>query len=132
MRIENEGKSKEVTFRVKTIFSMGIFFFEKHNVKIFMGKNLAPREDVGCMRIVVIFLNLFFNWRKIALQCCDGFCCTTTEISHNYTCTATLQSPPPLPASHPARSSECLAGLPVLHSNFSPATYLHRVAHTSL
>ena len=39
LRIENEGKSKEVTFRVKTIFSMGIFFFEKHNVKIFMGKN---------------------------------------------------------------------------------------------
>ena len=26
----------------------------------------------------------FFNWRIIALQCCTGFCRTTTWISHNY------------------------------------------------
>ena len=26
-----------------------------------------------------------FNWRKIALQCCVGFCHTTMRISHNYT-----------------------------------------------
>ena len=24
--------------------------------------------------VFVFFLNLFFNWRKIALQCCIGFC----------------------------------------------------------
>ena len=34
--------------------------------------------------ILGFFLNLFFNWRKIALQCCVGFC-HTMQISHNYT-----------------------------------------------
>ena len=32
-------------------------------------------------------LSLFkkiFNWRKIALKCCVGFCHTTTQISHNF------------------------------------------------
>ena len=28
--------------------------------------------------------NLFFNWRKITLQCCVCFCCTTMQINHNY------------------------------------------------
>ena len=27
----------------------------------------------------------FFNWRKVALQYCVGFCYTTMENSHNYT-----------------------------------------------
>ena len=27
---------------------------------------------------------LFFNWRKIALQCCVGFCPTTMQTDHNY------------------------------------------------
>ena len=27
----------------------------------------------------------FFNWRKVALQYCIGFCYTTMENSHNYT-----------------------------------------------
>ena len=32
------------------------------------------------------FFNLFiFNWRIIALQCCVGFCHTSTWISHRYT-----------------------------------------------
>ena len=50
-----------------------------------------------CMRsVVIIFLNLFFNWRKIAWQCCDGFCRTTTWIIHNYTYITSLLSLPPL------------------------------------
>ena len=57
-----------------------------------------------------LFLNLFFNWRKIALQCCDGLC-HTTWISHNHTCITSLLSLPSLPPSHPSRSSELLAVL---------------------
>ena len=33
---------------------------------------------------------LFFNWRKIALQYCVGFCHTTTQFSHDYTYIASL------------------------------------------
>ena len=43
-----------------------------------------------------IFFNLFFNWRKIALQCCVGFCRTTAQISHNYTHIPSLLSLTPL------------------------------------
>ena len=48
----------------------------------------------------------FLNWRKIALQCFDDFCCTTTQISHNYTYIPSLLSFLPLPASHPSRLSQ--------------------------
>ena len=36
----------------------------------------------------------FFNWKKIALQCCVVFCRTTMRIGHNYT------HIPSLPSSH--------------------------------
>ena len=45
-------------------------------------------------------LNLLFNWRKIALQCCTGFCHTTTRINHSYTYITSLLSLSPLPP-HP-------------------------------
>ena len=44
------------------------------------------------------FFNLFFNWREIALPCCDGFCHTTMQISHKYTYITSLPSPHPSPA----------------------------------
>ena len=40
-----------------------------------------------------------FNWRKIALQCCVGFCHTTMRISHNSIDIPSLLSLPPSP--HP-------------------------------
>ena len=64
-----------------------------------------PRNSLGSVFFffLLIFLNLFFNWTKIALQCCVGLCCTITQISHNYTYTPlSLEppSPPPTPLGH--------------------------------
>ena len=54
----------------------------------------------------IFFFNLLFNGKKIALQCCVGFCHTTMQISHNYTHITSLLSLPPLPSSHTSRSSQ--------------------------
>jgi len=40
------------------------------------------------------FFRLFYNWRIIALLCGVGFCCTTTQISHNYIYIYIYISPP--------------------------------------
>ena len=48
----------------------------------------------------------FFNWRKTALQCCDGFCCTPMPISHSCTYIPSLLSLPLLPSSYPSRPSQ--------------------------
>ena len=37
------------------------------------------------LRFLLAFLKFIFNWGKIALQCCVGFCFTAMQISHNYT-----------------------------------------------
>ena len=52
-----------------------------------------------------IFLKkiIYFNWRIITLQYCDGFCYILTWISHGYTCVPPYRSllPPPSPP-HPS------------------------------
>ena len=53
----------------------------------------------GCLSLP--FLKFIFNWRKIALQYHDGLCCTTMQISHNYTYITSLLSLPPHPAITP-------------------------------
>ena len=53
----------------------------------------------------------FLNWWIIALQYCDGFCHTSTWISHSYTCvsphpeTPSLFSPHPIPLGYPRASA---------------------------
>ena len=64
------------------------------------------------------FFNVIFNWRKIALQCCDGFCHTTMQISQNCVCVyiyiyvISLLSLPLLLSSHPSRPSQSTCWAP--------------------
>ena len=37
-----------------------------------------------------VFLIIYFGWRQAALQCCIGFCYTSTWISHRYTYASSL------------------------------------------
>ena len=63
---------------------------------------------VGLGPIIRSVFFFFFNWRIIALQCCTGFCHTTTLISHRYTYTLSLLKLPPTPTLpfHPSRLSQ--------------------------
>ena len=51
------------------------------------------------------FLKSIFNWRKIALKCCVGFCRPIMQISHNYISPLHREPPSPL-LSYLSRSSE--------------------------
>ena len=61
----------------------------------------AERHCRLCPDAFFFFFNLFLNWRKFALQCCVGFCHTTTQISRNYTYITSLGSLPPFPCATP-------------------------------
>ena len=63
-----------------------------------------PLSTMQHLMLCFFFFNLFFNWRKIALQCCVGFCHTTRQFSHNYTFITSLLSLPALPPPLPSRS----------------------------
>ena len=63
----------------------------------------------------IVFLTYFLIGGK--LQCCVCFCCTTTQISHNYVYPLPLELPTPQGITEPH------AALLVLHSSFSPAIY---------
>ena len=78
------------------------------------------------------FLNLFFNWRNIALERCISFCCTTVRISHNYACSLSLE-PPSLSPPHPSRSSQSWAELPVLYYRLPQVTcFTHETVYMSI
>ena len=42
-----------------------------------------------------LFKFIYFNWKIITLQYCDGFCHTSTWISHRYTCVPPILNPTP-------------------------------------
>jgi len=49
------------------------------------------------MIVFLHFLKFIFNWKIIALQCCTGFFCTITWISHKYTYVPSLLNFPLTP-----------------------------------
>ena len=56
---------------------------------------------------LVFFLFIYFNWRQITLQYCNGFCHTLTWVSHGYTCVPHPEPrshlpPHPIPRGHPS------------------------------
>jgi len=75
---------------------------------------IKPNQLIYSFKNFKIFflLSLFFNWKKIALQCV-GFCHTTTRISRNSTYITSLLSSPPFPPCHPLVITERQAGLPI-------------------
>ena len=72
-------------------------------------------------QFVILFLNLFFNWKRIALKYCVCFCCPTIQIS----CNIVISSlEPPFSSPNPPLQviRKLQAGLLMFYSNFSPAT----------
>ena len=63
-----------------------------------------------------------FNWNIIALQCYVTFFCTVRWISHRYAYMPALVARPPRSPSHPSRSSQHQAEIPVLDTSFPLAS----------
>ena len=68
------------------------------------------------LRIFPLFKKILsFNWRKIALQCCIGFCHTRIQISYNYihmtSSWTSLPCPPPPSRSSQSRTSPCYVAI---------------------
>ena len=65
----------------------------------------SPSSELSSQKSLSFFLKNFFNWRKIALKCCVGFCHPITQISHNYIYLLHREPPSPI-LSYPSISSQ--------------------------
>ena len=63
-----------------TLFSTSEMFLVKF---VHLAQKIPSFEVVATNMPCPQVFNFFFNWRKIALQCCIGFCFSATQISHN-------------------------------------------------
>ena len=87
------------------------FYCREHRFNPWLG-NWDPMSWVVWQKSELnkIFLNLFFNWRTIGLQCCVAFCHKTMWLSHSfiyiyiYTYIPYFLNLPLLPPSHPSGS----------------------------
>ena len=62
---------------------------------------LAPMIKYICTQILPALFSFIFNWRRIALQCCVGFCHTAAWISHRYPYAPPHLEPPSHLPPHP-------------------------------
>ena len=78
-----------------------------------------------------LFIFIYFNWRWIPLQYCDGFCHTFTWISHGWTCVPIL-TPSPLPP-HPIPQGDPSAPAPsTLHRTGLAICFTYGNIHVSM
>ena len=90
---------------------------------------INPKESKGVLGGDV---NYWLYWKIAALQCCVGFCHTSTRIHHRYTHVPSLPRPRSIPTLGCQQSSElnslcCTAdshGLPTLHTVMSVSLLL--------
>ena len=83
--------------------------------------------------MIVNFFNLFiyFSWRLIILQYCDGFCHTLTWVSHGCTCVPHPESPSHLPSHRIPQGCPSAPALSVLshESNLGWRSISHMVTY---
>ena len=65
-----------------------------------------PAQQCRTCLTCAFFLSLFFDWRKIALQCYVSFCHITMRINHNYMYILPFLGLPLVLPSLPSRSSQ--------------------------
>ena len=88
---------------------------EFHGQKSLAGMSMGLQESDSTLQLnkqqsMLPFLKtliIYFNWRLISLQYCDGFCHTLTWISHGCTCVPHPEPPShlpphPIPQGHPS------------------------------
>ena len=59
--------------------------------------HLSRHETIAVL-YYFLTIYIYFNWRIIILQYCDGFCRTSTWIGHRYTCVPPSWTPLPSPS----------------------------------
>ena len=97
------------SYSLFTYFSTGLLNFSYWYKGISLKKNKVPVlgwYELSFPPVAVYLLTLFmvgfkkkifiyFNWRIITLQNCDGFCHTSVWIGHRYTCVPSILKAPP-------------------------------------
>ena len=89
-----------------------------------------PIQSIAIFFSRLLFLFIYFDWRKITLQYCDVFCHTSTWIGHRYTCVHPHLKPHSLPTPIPLGCLRAPVLGVLLHaSNLHWSSILHTVMY---